>query len=493
VNKFQKTLALVLIQASLASPADANEKQDLLQLRNTVVNLVDALVAQGVLNKDQAAALIKKAEDDAAQQAAEQVAADDLAPPVAPDPNVVRVPYVPEFVKQEIREQVRSELRQDVLADVSQKAKQEKWGTPDALPGWISTVKLYGDVRIRHQLDRFGSDNPDTLSADNLYLDILKINDAGGISAAGTDAFLNTSLDANRWRERVRLGLTAKIADRWTFDTRLATGNQLNPISTNLTLGNTGQRFSIQLDRASLQYERPSDVGPPWLTLTLGRMANPWISTDLLWDEDLNFDGAALALRHPLSFFDDGLVDIGDRARTLSATVGLFPLDQLEFSTEDKWLAGGQLAAVWEFDNQNKIQLATAFYDYIHTIGKRNALGSTITNSTQPEFLQKGNLLFNIANDPNLDGGINDQIFALASDYRLFDVNASLDLAYRSRRNHTPHRGRDVPVSDQGTDFGLASRNDGGLAADHQVGRLAGQCRVPLSPARCGAGRVHRI
>lgn len=416
-------------------PAQADERQELLTLKATVVNLVEALVKQGVLNQEAADALISKAEQDAiaeatrtpAREAAPQAAPSQVAPEAAGQ-KVVRVPYVPEFVKQEIREQVRSELRQDVLADVATKAKQERWGTPDALPAWVSKIKLYGDVRVRHQLDRFGNENPETLSVDNLYLDILEINDAGGISAAGTDAFLNTSENSNRWRERVRLGLTAKIDDRWTFDTRVATGNELNPVSTNVTLGNTGRRFSIQLDRAFLQYDQPSQVGPPWLTATFGRMSNPFFSTRLLWDEDLNFDGAAATVRY--RWGEGGLADPGDRERTLSATAGLFPLAQVDFSNEDKWLAAGQLSAIWEFENQNIVQLGTAFYDYIHTIGKRNELGSTLTNSTAPDFLQKGNLLFNIANDPNLDGGLNDQLFGLASDYRLLNITGEVDLAY---------------------------------------------------------------
>ena len=432
-------LGAALVATSL--PTLASEQQDLLELKNTVLNLVDALVKQGVLKQKQAQALVKKAEDDAAIQAAAQVAAPpadnkvntvvEAAPPVGT--KVVRVPYVPEFVKQEIREQVRSELRQDVLSDVAQKAKQEKWGTPDALPGWLSSIKLYGDARVRNELDHFGKDNADTLSGQNLYLDIAKINAAGGISKAGPGAFLNTSQDTNRWRERVRLGLQAKIADHWLFDTRLATGNQLNPISTNQTLGNTGQRFSIQLDRAALLYDLPAEQGWSWLdssvNFAVGRMANPWVSTDLLWDEDLNFDGAALTLRRAIGEAD-GLTGLGNNGRSVFATVGLFPLQQIDFAAQDKWLAGGQLGVAWEFDNQNKVQIASAYYDYIHIIGKQNALGSTLRNGTQPQFLQKGNLLYNIANDPNLDGGVNDQIFALASDYRLVDLTLSVDLAY---------------------------------------------------------------
>lgn len=432
--------ALLLLAATpvfAATPAD--EKQQLLELKNTVVNLVDALVKQGVLKPELAASLVKKAETDAADQAAQQVAAAPAAAeasaeaaPTAANSKVVRVPYVPEFVKKEIREQVRAELREDVLSDVSQKAKQERWGTPDALPAWVNSIKISGDARVRNEYTKYGKDNADTLSKDNLYLDIPRVNAAGGISQAGSRAFLNTSDDSNRWRERVRLNLRAAVTDHWTFDTRVATGNQANPVSTNQTLGNGGQRFSIQLDRAALLYELPAEQGLSWLnsniTFAAGRIANPWVSTELLWDEDLNFDGAALGLRRTIGQ-EDGLSGLGPTGRALFATIGLFPLQQVEFSSQDKWLAAGQLGAAWEFENQNKLQLAGAYYRYIHITGKKNTLGSTLRNSTQPSFLQKGNLLYNIANDPNLDGGANDALFALAADYHLLDLNLSLDLA----------------------------------------------------------------
>ena len=429
-------LSSALLAAAL--PVFATEQQQLLELKNTVINLVDALVKQGVLNEEAARNLIKKAETDAAAQAKTEVAAaapagaqvQDGLPSDANKP--VRVQFVPEIVKQQIRDEVRAELRKDVLTDVAQKAKQERWGTPDALPDWINRIKLSGDARVRNQYDKYGNNNAETLSKDNLYLDIPHVNASGGISQAGARAFLNTADDNNRWRERVRLGLRASITDHWNFDARIATGNQGNPDSTNQTLGNGGQRFTIQLDRAGLLYNLPAEQGASWLNSTLtfasGRIANPWLSTDLVWDEDLNFDGVALTLRRAIAQ-GSGLAGLGQAGRSVFATVGLFPLQQVEFSSQDKWLAAGQLGVAWEFENQNKFEIASAYYNYIHVTGKKNALGSTLRNSTQPPFVQKGNLLYNIANDPNLNGGANDQIFALASDYRLLDIILTADLA----------------------------------------------------------------
>ena len=430
VRKITKPLVAWTLAWSLVAPAHADERQELLTLKATVVNLVDALVAQGVLEERAAKALIAKAEKDA--QAAEAnsapaaaVAEGDAAPA---NGKVVRVPYVPEFVKQEIREQVRAELREDVLADVATKAKQERWGTPDALPDWLSRITLYGDARVRHQSDLFGDGNADTLSADNLYLDLRAINAAGGITAAGTDAFQNTSIDQHRWRLRLRPGLRARLGDHWLVDARLSTGNLQNPVSSNETLGDYGRRADIAIDRAYIQYHAENEAGLTWLSLSLGRMPNPFFFTPLVWDEDINFDGLAGSWVH--YFGDRALGDFGTRRRSLGITAGLFPVAQVEFTTEDKWLAGGQVHGTWEFDNQTTVQLATAFYEYIHETGKRNALGSTLTNTTAPRFLQKGNLMFNIANDPNLNGGLNDQLFALASEYRLLNITGAVDLAF---------------------------------------------------------------
>ncbi len=453
-------LGFVLLLA--ATPTIADDKQALLELKNTVVNLVDALVKQGVLQPEMAAALIKKAEADAATQAAQQVTTapaaagatesvaavtDGAAAPAgeqvasAASSKVVRVPYVPEFVKKEIREQVRAELREDVLADVSQKAKQERWGTPDALPAWVNSIKISGDARVRNQFDNYGKDNADTLSAQNLYLDIPRVNAAGGISQAGARAFLNNSDDENRWRERVRINLRAGISDHWSFDARLATGDLLSPISTNQSLGDYGRGFNIHFDRMAMLYALPAAQGMGWLNSNIdfsaGRMANPflspWASTELVWDEDLNLDGAALTLRHAIAQ-GDGMAGLAPAGRSVFATIGLFPLQVVEFSRQDKWLAAGQLGAAWEFQNQNKLHFAGAYYKYIHITGKRNALGSTLRDSTAPLFVQKGNLLYNIANDPNLDGGANDALFALAADYHLLNLTMALDLA-----NFAPH------------------------------------------------------
>ena len=46
----------------------------------------------------------------------------------------MRVPYVPQIVKDEISKQVEQDVKPAVVADVVEEAKKEKWGIPGALP-----------------------------------------------------------------------------------------------------------------------------------------------------------------------------------------------------------------------------------------------------------------------------------------------------------------------------------------------------------------------
>lgn len=431
------TLALVF-----ATPAVlAADTEEMLQLKNTVTNLVEELVKAGVLKQEQADAMVKRAEEAAAAEAkaqaasvppadnaAQQLATETGSPEVA-NANVVRVPYVPEFVKDEIREEVRKELKNDVVKEVTDRARQEKWGTPDALPAWVNKIEISGDVRLRDELNLYADGNADTLGPDNLYFDILELNDQGGLAECTIDpgCRLNTSEDRNRFRARVRIGMQAKITDNLKFGMRVATSNDFSPVSTNQTLGNTGQGYEVQLDQAYLQYDAVKR-GYNWGTFSLGRIPNPWYATDLVWDEDLIFEGAAMTLRHRLAGKGD-LMAMQDQSRQIFMTLGAFPIDEFELSSRDKWLAGAQVGAELEFANQTKARLGVAYYDYMNITGKRNQLGGTLNDFTAPEFVQKGNLLFDIANDTNLNGIDDEDRLALASDYNIVNITGEIDFA----------------------------------------------------------------
>jgi len=419
VNKPLLTLSFTLLL--LSAPPCAGAGRDLEELEHTILNLVDALVEQGVLSREKADEIKAKAAREAKAATRAQAAAAPAQAP-DPDPDVIRVPYVPEFVKEEIRAQVRSELRADVVEDVLRQAKTERWGLPDALPEWISRFRFHGDVRLRAQHDLFSEDN-----APLTVPDFNAINDAGGITRAGVDAFLNTTEDRSRLRARGRFGVDVAITEQLDAGFRITTGNQRDPVSTNQTLGNTGRRFDSSLDRVFLRYDGLDADGYRWLTLQGGRIGNPFFSTDLVYDADLGFEGAAITLRRNLAG-TGSLFALADRSSTMFFTAGAFPIQEVERSSRDKWLFGGQLGHEFEFENQSRTKFALAYYRFRNMAGQRNEPFSTLRDDTAPQFLQKGNTLFDIRNDA--DPGTN--LFALASEFEILNLTGQVTLSHLS-------------------------------------------------------------
>ena len=441
MDKNKQLIALVL--CSLASVAQAGEKEELLKLRNTTTNLIKELVKQGVLTEKVAAEMIKKAESDAEAQAQNQTAATQTAPDAAPEPGEVRVPYVPDFVKDEIRKQVRTDLREEVVSEVMQKAKNEKWGTPDALPDWVNRFKLSGDLRLRSQNEFMASDNATG------FVNYQAIDVNGGLNRLqsqpllGQLPVLNTTNNRQRFRERLRLAIDAQVTDGVQAGIRLATGNMPDPVSTNQTLGNTGSQYQFNLDRAFLKYEAINDKGFKWLTVSGGRIANPYYvggaeftgGSELVWDTDLSFEGLAATTRYSLgNLLNQQTKD--DGSRNVYATVGGFPLQESAYSSGNKWLFGGQVGLDWGFKNSNALKSAVAYYDYRNMQATPNSNGNCATNSANtnlsvPQFLQWGNTLSSVCSLVDANGnptGITN-LYGLASDFKIVNANLSYDLA----------------------------------------------------------------
>lgn len=408
-----KPCFLAVVLSLAMGTAAADEREQLLELKTTTRNLIEVLVEEGVISREKADRLLERAQQKTAaelkQREREQA---------QPSREVVRVPYVPDFVRDEIRDQVRSELREDVVNDVMAQAKNERWGVPEALPEWISRIKFKGDIRLRGEADLFDSTNDEFA-----YLDFNRINAAGGAGKTD-DPFLNVSSDRYRARARVRLGMDAKVSNDTKVGLRLSSGNTRDPVSTNQTLGNYGNRWQMVLDRAYLQHDDYDLDGYKWLTLTGGRIPNPWLSTDLVWDRDLGFEGFAATYRKSLTG-SSSLMDIDENTRSLFLTLGAFPLAETELSSRDKWLFGAQLGSEFKFNDQSTFKLGLAYYDYYNITGKRNSFGSTKYNFTAPQFMQKGNTLFDIYNGTDADANL----YALAADYKEINFTAAMDIA----------------------------------------------------------------
>jgi Putative porin len=392
-------LATLPVVACLA----ADERQSLEELRNTVINLLQALVDQGVMTREKAAQLVKAAQDKAAADAAATAKADEGA---------VRVPYVPQIVKDEIAKQVADQVKPDVVADVVKEAKTEKWGVPGALSDWLTHTRITGSITLREEDVLFAPDN-----VQNYYLNYYGINTAGGIEKAGLNAFENVSADRARFRGRARLAVDSDITDSITAGMRIATGNTSDLVSESQTLDGTAP-YQFGLDELYIRLDERNAQRFPWLSVVGGRFINPYgTPTDLIFHKDLTFEGLALTGRL-------GLGDGTAEQSHLFITVGAHPLQEIALSPDDKWLLGGQLGANLRWGEGQRLRLSAGLFDYLNVTGRLNPLDGTIYNYTAPTFLRQGNTYFDISNstDPTVN------LFALAAKYRLANLNMTYEL-----------------------------------------------------------------
>src|SRR5262245_471212 len=394
------TMAVAAFLSSATADA-AEERSELVELRNTVAGLLQSLVDRGVISRDQAQGMVQKAQDKATEQVTAEAAQEKS------EEGAVRVTFVPQVVKDEITEQVRKDVRPLVVDDVIDKARSEGWGVPEALPEWSRRITLTGDVRVRSASAMYAADNiPGT------YLDFQAINSSGGVGPAGINAVLNTTEDRYAMQGRLRFGARVRISDNADAFMQFTTGNLAVPVSTNQTAGNSFNRWTVGVDRAGIEW-RFAPTPRQGLNLLGGRFENPFenaVNSELVWDQDVSFDG--IAARYAYDFGDSRG---NDAEPNLFLTAGAFPIDEVPDSGQDKWLYGAELGSKIRFGESGMFTASVAYFDYDNIEGIRNAPDSALTDYTAPAFLQKGNTLFDIRND--LDPTTN--LFALASDYNI--------------------------------------------------------------------------
>ncbi len=136
---------------------------------------------------------------------------------------------------------------------------------------WTDKISLKGDFRFRHEI----------------------IDDASKTETR------------NRQRIRARLNIAGEVNDEFTVGIRLATGGN-SPISTNQTLDSSFSTKDIGLDRAYFAYKPTSIEGA---TIKGGKFGVPFAKmekTQLIWDGDLNLEGAAYQYKADSYFFNAG-------------------------------------------------------------------------------------------------------------------------------------------------------------------------------------------
>ncbi|HET6513534.1 MAG TPA: putative porin [Thermodesulfovibrionales bacterium] len=332
---------------------------------------------------------------------------------------------VTEEVKKGVQEQLRTDVRDEVarelekrkameaekgtgvheseqidelnhkLSDVTQKVAELYSGKAAQLaasaPEWAKRVRFGGDVRLRYEADRFDQNNAELAQPSN------------------PSQLMNTRINEDRYKYRVRAGVAVDVNEQIEAVARLSTGNSSNPVSTNSIIGDFMNKDNVLFDLAYLKW-KPSE----FFTAYGGRIPNPWFSSDLLWARDLNFEGVALNTHFPLN-----------ESWTSFVTVGAFPLQQNDFTQHSKWLAAGQMGA--ETKNRSGIttKVAAAYYYFTNMNGIRNTPENPGANNwTAPLFQQKGNTLFNISADPST------VLTAYASEFKELNLIGTVDIGF---------------------------------------------------------------
>ncbi|MEK6714989.1 MAG: putative porin [Candidatus Omnitrophota bacterium] len=247
---------------------------------------------------------------------------------------------------------LKTEIVEDEKIRIQDEVKQ-------ALPGWVKNMEWKGDLRLRNE-----------------YID----KDPG----RGND----------RQRIRLRYGFKSKVNDKVSFSAGLASGNDNAATSTNQTLEQEFDKKAIWIDYAFVNYDPTA-----WLNLKGGRFPNPFFTTDMVWDSDINFDGGVIALKHALNSAESKTPLEG------YFTSAFLPIDNRSTSARDLWLLGLQGGVNAKFADFASLKSGLAFYNFHSLEGYPTA---TLAQDKGTNSASGGNIKydFNIVN-PTLELELN--------------------------------------------------------------------------------------
>lgn len=228
----------------------------------------------------------------------------------------------------DLREQSDKDFNKDF-----NKAYASKTGLPD----WVTTLKWNGDFRGR--FEGFYSENDDFTTR-------------------------------NRWRYRARLGVTAVMLENFEAGIRLGSGDIDNPssitsgadpLSQNQSLQNNGSKKGIFIDLAYAKWT-PLNNEDWYTALTIGKMENPYVFSDMMFDGDYTPEGAGFQLSRTLT----------DKHKLL-LNAGIFVMDESSSEEDDPYMTGAQLLLNSKWSSKISSSLGVGWM----TICNSDLLGST--------------------------------------------------------------------------------------------------------------------
>ncbi len=328
------------------------------------------------------------------------------------------------------------ELREETDAGPA-KSYQVKSGIPD----WVNSLKISGDLRGRFEAFYASPEDAD-----------------------GNDLFK----DRARFRYRARLGAVATLLDNFEAGIRLTSsepneGFGGDPISGNTTWANNGSYKFVYIDRAYGKWS------PTWgavaLSTTIGKMENPFMISDLVFDADYSPEGIAQTLAF----------NINDQ-HSLKFTAAGFVLDEVSGDSDDPHLLGASLR--WDSKFTPALQLSAGISGFlidneefladgdVPNVGRGNSrTGGELTAQFNPIVADLG-ITFNVPEFPMYNGPFpirvggeymenlaeedRNQGFAFGASFGKSGKKGLWDLSYRYKYQAANYWYEEFPDSDFG-------------------------------------------
>lgn len=234
-----------------------------------------------------------------------------------------------------VNDQEAEELRADLVKDFVANTSAGKLN----LGSTLTELRIAGDVRIRYE-DRVG----ELPSGDHQERD--------------------------RFRYRFRTALTGKLLNNWAFGVRLETA--AGSRSSNVTMGDDAGPFAKTNDTVNIgQIYATWTPNSEW-SITAGRMANPLVTTSMVWDGDINPEGLAEQYRHR-SGNNEFFVTLGQFLYSTSGTQNTFGGTPNAAGTKDLYMLAWQGGYKRYLEGATKFfQIAPVVYNYYQTDQRRN-------------------------------------------------------------------------------------------------------------------------
>ena len=253
--------------------------------------------------------------------------------------------------KKVISDQEAEEVRADLMKEyTTTSASKINISAP------VKELKIYGDTRMRYEY-----------------------------RAAQSQANPSDSSNADRFRYRLRLGMDVKLVDNWFFGTRLETST--SPRSSNVTMSQTGggQAYTKTNDGVYVGQLYIKNTPFPWLALTAGKMVNPFVSTPMVWDPDINPIGFAEQIKYTFGPFEGAGKSVADGKGGKST---MEPAEPSEF-TLDVFGNFGELVydTATPQNSFGNTPTKTDTFQFVWQVGARANFNKTTFFQTAPSFI----------------------------------------------------------------------------------------------------------